>query len=239
MTTTLALALLLSSASVQREPASRPSIGEADFVFVFLKAGSPPSPLTKEQVQEIQKGHMANIGRLAEQRSLVLAGPFGKDGDAAVRGLFFFDVATLAEAERLTATDPAVQAGTLVFDGYPMRATASLRRIHDLDQADAATRPASGPKFSIREYAFLVVDEAARAELALEPLRREGKVLVFGRLGGAMAGKAIVVLDAKKADAETALAPVKEALGPFTMRTWHATPSLARIHGNPASRPAR
>jgi uncharacterized protein YciI len=54
---------------------------------------------------------MENIGRLAAAGKLVLAGPFDKGGDR--RGVFVFKVGTLAEAQALTDTDPAVAAGRL------------------------------------------------------------------------------------------------------------------------------
>jgi uncharacterized protein YciI len=45
---------------------------------------------------------------------LVLAGPFVEDGDR--RGVFIFKVPTLAEAQALTDTDPAVAAGRLKIE---------------------------------------------------------------------------------------------------------------------------
>ncbi|PYV91117.1 MAG: hypothetical protein DMG05_08055, partial [Acidobacteria bacterium] len=57
------------------------------------------------------EGHLANINRLAEAGKLVLAGPFYGDGDR--RGVFIFKVDSLAEAQALTDTDPAVIAGRL------------------------------------------------------------------------------------------------------------------------------
>jgi uncharacterized protein YciI len=87
--------------------------------FAFLKKG----PNRKEgdgdtpQVQELQKAHIANIERLAKLGKIVVAGPFGDDGD--LRGIFVFRVASLQEAEGLCATDPMIKIGRLAVELHP------------------------------------------------------------------------------------------------------------------------
>jgi uncharacterized protein YciI len=51
---------------------------------------------------------------LAEEGKMVLAGPFF--GNEDLRGLFFFNVDSLEEAQKLTESDPAVQAGVLKME---------------------------------------------------------------------------------------------------------------------------
>ena len=82
--------------------------------FAFLTRGEKWTPERTPATEEIQKGHMANINRLAEMKKLVAAGPFGDNG--SLRGIFVFRVGSLEEARALTATDPAVQAGRLAMD---------------------------------------------------------------------------------------------------------------------------
>ena len=82
--------------------------------FTFLTRGEKWTADKTPATEEIQKGHMANINRLAEMKKLIAAGPFGDDGQ--LRGIFVFRVGSLDEAKTLTATDPAVQAGRLVMD---------------------------------------------------------------------------------------------------------------------------
>ncbi|HVS31590.1 MAG TPA: YciI family protein, partial [Thermoanaerobaculia bacterium] len=60
-------------------------------------------------------GHFANIGRLADEGKLAVAGPFGKN-DKSYRGLYIFNVPTIEEAEKLVMLDPAVQEGVFVPD---------------------------------------------------------------------------------------------------------------------------
>jgi len=85
--------------------------------LAFLTRGETWTPEKTPATEEIQKGHMANINRLAEMKKLVAAGPFGDDG--RLRGIFVFRVGSLEEAKTLTATDPAVQAGRLAMDIHP------------------------------------------------------------------------------------------------------------------------
>jgi uncharacterized protein len=85
--------------------------------FAFLTRGEKWTAEETPATEEIQKGHMANINRLAEMKKLVAAGPFGDNGQ--LRGIFVFRVASLEEAKALTASDPAVQAGRLAMDIHP------------------------------------------------------------------------------------------------------------------------
>jgi uncharacterized protein YciI len=85
--------------------------------LAFLTRGENWTPEKTPATEEIQKGHMANINRLAGMKKLIAAGPFGDDG--RLRGIFVFRVASLEEAKTLTSTDPAVQAGRLAMDIHP------------------------------------------------------------------------------------------------------------------------
>ena len=82
--------------------------------FAFLTRGEKWTAEKTPATEEIQKGHMANINRLANMKKLIAAGPFGDDG--RLRGIFVFRVSSLEEARALTATDPAVQAGRLAME---------------------------------------------------------------------------------------------------------------------------
>ena len=85
--------------------------------FAFLTRGEKWTPEKTPATEEIQKGHMANINRLAEMKKLVVAGPFGDNG--RLRGIFVFRVGSIDEAKALTATDPAVQSGRLAMEIHP------------------------------------------------------------------------------------------------------------------------
>ena len=85
--------------------------------LAFLTRGEKWTPEKTPATEEIQKGHMANIEKLAEMKKLVAAGPFG--GNGRLRGIFVFRVGSLEEAKALTAGDPAVQAGRLAMEIHP------------------------------------------------------------------------------------------------------------------------
>ncbi|MFT3701073.1 MAG: YciI family protein [Agriterribacter sp.] len=71
--------------------------------------------------------HLKNITRLADEGKLVVAGPFMDD--QPLRGIFIFNVATVEEAKKLTETDPAIKAGTLIMELHPWYGSAALMQI--------------------------------------------------------------------------------------------------------------
>jgi uncharacterized protein YciI len=87
--------------------------------LAFLKKGSNRKEGDGDtpEVQELQKAHLANIHRLADMKKLVVAGPFGDDGD--LRGIFVLRVNSLQEAKDLCATDPMIKAGRLAVELHP------------------------------------------------------------------------------------------------------------------------
>ena len=103
--------------------------GMAQYVIAFLKTG-PNTDQDSLALAELQRAHLDNIRRLAEEGKLVLAGPFMDDGD--LRGIYVFDVASVEEAEALTATDPAIQQGALEMELHPWYGSAAVRRINDI-----------------------------------------------------------------------------------------------------------
>ncbi|NNC85966.1 MAG: hypothetical protein HKO56_01915 [Bacteroidia bacterium] len=103
--------------------------GMKKYVIAFLKRGPNRSQDSVTRA-ELQKGHMENIGRLADERILVLAGPFFGDDD--LRGIYIFDVQTIEEAEALTNTDPAIQQGSLIMELKPWYGSAALMQVNDI-----------------------------------------------------------------------------------------------------------
>jgi uncharacterized protein YciI len=97
--------------------------GMKTYVMAFLKAGPNRS---KDSVTraELQKAHLKNILRLANEGKLIVAGPFLDD--QPIKGIFIFNVTTIEEAKKLTETDPAIKAGSLIMELHPWYGSASL-----------------------------------------------------------------------------------------------------------------
>ncbi len=106
--------------------------GMGRFVMAFLKNG--PNRLQDSVARaELQKAHMANISRMAEEGKLILAGPFLDNGE--LRGIYVFDVESLEEARALTETDPAVKAGSLIMELHPWYGSAALRKVNEIHES--------------------------------------------------------------------------------------------------------
>jgi len=105
--------------------------GMKHYVMAFLKTG--PIHITDSLKRiELQKAHLKNIIRLANEGKLIVAGPFLDD--QPVEGLFIFNVETIEEAKALTNTDPAIQSGELVMELRPWYGSAALVEITALHQ---------------------------------------------------------------------------------------------------------
>lgn len=100
--------------------------GMHNYVMAFLKSGPNRDQDSLEAIK-LQRAHLDNIKRLADEGKLVVAGPFLDDSE--VRGIYIFNVATVEEAEALTKTDPAIKAGRLVMELHPWYGSAALMQV--------------------------------------------------------------------------------------------------------------
>lgn len=105
--------------------------GMKSYVMAFLKSG-PNRDQDSATAAQLQRAHMDNIFRMADEGKLVIAGPFMDTG--AIRGIYIFNVSTLEEAEALTSTDPAVKAGRLEMELHPWYGPAALGMMLELNK---------------------------------------------------------------------------------------------------------
>jgi uncharacterized protein YciI len=234
----LGLILTLSGCSSGAPPEhARPAGADtARYTLVYLVTGPTSATNTPEQKQEIFRGHMANMQRLAAEKSLILAGPFGKPTNPAWRGLFVFDVPTRARALALAQTDPGVVAGEFALEAREFDGSAALRGAPALEEAFQAElksqgqpeRKAGEPPPGIRRYAIVHAEQFAQAHRAIEglPKERAPRVIWSGAFADSAGG--VFVLDVPGPDeARAALAGADT--GPVTIDLWASTASLPRL----------
>ena len=113
--------------------------GMKSYVLVILKSGSNKTT-NKDTLNLLFRGHMSNIQRLAEQKKLVIAGPLGNN-DKNYRGIFIFNVKTLAEAKELLITDPAVQQKLFDAEMYEWYGSAALPEYLKTHEKIEKTKP--------------------------------------------------------------------------------------------------
>lgn len=99
--------------------AKPPADGEMkQYWFVMLSRGPRRGEtISPERSAELQAGHMAHMGEQHAAGRLVLAGPFGDDGDW--RGIQIYDAGNKEQVEAICAEDPAVKAGRLACSVHP------------------------------------------------------------------------------------------------------------------------
>ncbi|NBC66774.1 MAG: hypothetical protein GVY07_14100 [Bacteroidetes bacterium] len=112
--------------------------GMRQYVMAFLKTGPNPST-DSTKAMELQRAHLDNIRRMAEDGNLILAGPFMDDGE--VRGIYLFNVRTVEEARKLTETDPAIQAGALEMELHPWYGSAALMKVNEIHSQISKQNP--------------------------------------------------------------------------------------------------
>ncbi|WP_345990875.1 YciI family protein [Chryseobacterium sp. Chry.R1] len=99
--------------------------GMKAYTIVMLTTG-PVKIEDKAKMSEIMKGHMANIGKLADEGKIIVAGPFLEKNKENYRGMFIFNTKSKEEAEQWVKTDPAVKAGVFSYELLPWYGSAAL-----------------------------------------------------------------------------------------------------------------
>ncbi len=103
--------------------------GMRSYVLVVLKTG--PTKVTDPGARnKMFEGHMANIGRLADEKKLVLAGPL--DGVDGWRGIFVLATPDIDVAKTWVATDPVIIQGEMVAEYHKLFASAGMMMLNDI-----------------------------------------------------------------------------------------------------------
>src|SRR5690606_37901312 len=106
----LAVSIQLNAQTYDQQLATKygaDEYGMKSYILVLLKSGTNTTA-DQATVNNLFRGHMENIGKLAADGKLVVAGPMQKN-DKSYRGIFILNVKTKEEANELLLTDPAIR----------------------------------------------------------------------------------------------------------------------------------
>ena len=113
--------------------------GMKTYVLALLKQGPRRLMIDSVTATYLQKAHMSNITRLADEGKLVAAGPFTDNTD--LKGIYIFDVKTIEEAQKLCETDPAIKAGSLIMELHTWYGSAAMMQIPAIHYKIAKKQP--------------------------------------------------------------------------------------------------
>jgi uncharacterized protein YciI len=99
--------------------------GMKSYFLVILKTGTNTTT-DKAFIAESFRGHLDNINKLVKAGKLIVAGPLGKN-ENSYRGIFILqNINSLADAEALLETDPAIKNLLLAYDIFTWYGSAAL-----------------------------------------------------------------------------------------------------------------
>ncbi len=102
--------------------------GMRSYVLVILKTG-PNKHADAAERAEIFKGHFANMGRLAGEGKLAVAGPL--DGVDGWRGLFILVAQDVDEAKQIAESDPVLKSGEMTAEYHKFFSSAALMQVNE------------------------------------------------------------------------------------------------------------
>ena len=202
------------------------------YTLVYLRTGPKNGQLPAAENREAMDGHFSNMARLAQEKKLVVAGPFGENNhDKTLEGLFVINSADRAQATEWAGTDPGTRAGLFVQDQHDFSTdaplVAMLERVLAIDAKALAEGKKRNPGEGARAYVILTCDKFEVAQRELDPLLKSGGVFLLAKVDGS---QAFAVLDATNvADAQKKFATVIEHIGNCVLDDWYATDQLAHM----------
>lgn len=104
--------------------------GMKKYFLVMLNKGPNREKHDSIQKAAIQKAHLENITKLANEGKIVMAGPFLDDWKC--RGIFIFNCKDSSEVVQLLNTDEAIKTGRLVGEIHPWYGSPALLELNKL-----------------------------------------------------------------------------------------------------------
>jgi uncharacterized protein YciI len=86
------------------------------FELVMLRRPASAPDYPDEELERIQREHLAFHEELREAGHVVTNGPVNRQPDPSLRGLTFYRTGSLERSRELAENDPAVRAGRLVVE---------------------------------------------------------------------------------------------------------------------------
>lgn len=86
------------------------------FELVLLRRPADAPDYPDEELERIQREHLAYHSRLRESGDVVTNGPVEGQPDPSLRGLTFYRTGSVERSRELAESDPAVLAGRLAVD---------------------------------------------------------------------------------------------------------------------------
>jgi uncharacterized protein YciI len=86
------------------------------FELVLLRRPASPSDYPDEELDRIQREHLAYYAGLRAAGQVVTNGPVVEQPDPSLRGLGFYRTGSLDQSRQLAEADPAVRAGRLAVE---------------------------------------------------------------------------------------------------------------------------
>ncbi|MCB9881080.1 MAG: hypothetical protein H6832_05335 [Planctomycetes bacterium] len=197
------------------------------YSWVWIVTGPNDGTTTGAARTEAFQGHFANMKRMARDRQLLVAGPFGEPRAAHNhRGMFLLNTADEQTARAIASSDPTGRAGVFLFEIEPFTTMDTLDRLNDMHEK-AVTESgveAPPPGFHCRSYVLVSHKDTDHAPSTLV----HEHVLFDGIVGRGVNRRYLACLDATSKDNAMQLLP-EQGRDAWTIMAWYATEEIVRL----------
>ena len=114
--------------------------------MAFLKTG-PIHGQNEEDINELQKEHLAHLTKMYDLGYADISGPFGDKGH--IRGITIYNVPTLKMADSLAKSDPMVKAGRLEIEIHPWWAAKGFSLLSGISPFNNSIYSLCEPRFPV------------------------------------------------------------------------------------------
>lgn len=195
------------------------------YIWATLRTG-PAQDLAEDVQKKAMAGHFSNMGKLAEEGKLLLAGPLGPPrSEPDHRGIFILNTEDLTEAQAWSGTDPAAKAGIFAISLHRFTTTAPLDLVLKWEREAQAAREADPEipnEWQGRPYRLATSPELKTLDPAPSVLF-QGQLKGFGPSGSTVW---LVALDASDDQDARALLPDDRE---WTLHGWYSGVVLEQL----------